>query len=156
MQEEKRETQSDRHKGGLTRLTGSLPWRKSKSHNQLQHGANGDAHSIASSSSSSSSSSDGSGHDMMLDPSTNANPLHGPDEPGDRWHPDIKKKRKDVSKHTFFISNSQIRLKLFARNQVCSFAIRFIQSAVTQFAEANAAMDYCSRKGSSDIALHWW
>lgn len=30
-----------------------------------------------------------------------------------------KKKNKDVSKHTFFVSNSQMRLKLFAKNEVC-------------------------------------
>ncbi|KAJ6584781.1 phospholipase D [Mycena capillaripes] len=60
----------------------------------------------------------------MLDPSTNANPLTpGADQTdADRhWHPDEKKKRKkgveDVSKHTFYIVNSQMRLKLFARNQ---------------------------------------
>ncbi|KAJ6557347.1 phospholipase D [Mycena vulgaris] len=59
----------------------------------------------------------------MLDPSTNANPLAGiTDQPdADRnWHPDEKKKKKrveDVSKHTFYIVNSQMRLKLFARNQ---------------------------------------
>lgn len=29
-----------------------------------------------------------------------------------------KKKNKDVSKHTFFVSNSQMRLKLFAKNEV--------------------------------------
>ncbi|KAJ7254329.1 hypothetical protein B0H12DRAFT_1202294 [Mycena haematopus] len=61
----------------------------------------------------------------MLDPSTNANPLaQTPDEAdADRhWHPDEKEKKKkkrveDVSKHTFYIVNSQMRLKLFARNQ---------------------------------------
>ncbi|KAJ6508950.1 phospholipase D [Mycena sanguinolenta] len=62
----------------------------------------------------------------MLDPSTNANPLsEGPEEADmDRhWHPDEKEKKKkkkgveDVSKHTFYIVNSQMRLKLFARNQ---------------------------------------
>ncbi|KAJ7163385.1 phospholipase D [Mycena filopes] len=59
----------------------------------------------------------------MLDPSTNVNPLaEGPAEAdADRhWHPDEKKKKKrveDVSKHTFYIVNSQMRLKLFARNQ---------------------------------------
>ncbi|KAJ6619535.1 hypothetical protein B0H10DRAFT_2026156 [Mycena sp. CBHHK59/15] len=59
----------------------------------------------------------------MLDPSTNINPLsEASDQPeADRhWHPDEKKKKKkvdDVSKHTFYIVNSQMRLKLFARNQ---------------------------------------
>jgi phospholipase D1/2 len=62
----------------------------------------------------------------MLDPSTNANPLSPGAEEADadrHWHPDEKEKRKkkrveDVSKHTFYIVNSQMRLKLFARNQV--------------------------------------
>ncbi|KAJ7857670.1 phospholipase D [Mycena olivaceomarginata] len=61
----------------------------------------------------------------MLDPSTNANPLSPGAEEADadrHWHPDEKEKRKkkrveDVSKHTFYIVNSQMRLKLFARNQ---------------------------------------
>jgi phospholipase D1/2 len=64
----------------------------------------------------------------MLDPSTNANPLAGGDEHPDEmndtpnWQNDTEKKRKkranDVSKHTFYIENSQTRLKLFARNEV--------------------------------------
>ena len=29
-----------------------------------------------------------------------------------------RRKNKDVSKHTFFVSNSQMRLKLFAKNEV--------------------------------------
>ncbi|KAJ7043969.1 phospholipase D [Mycena alexandri] len=60
----------------------------------------------------------------MLDPSTNVNPLaEGPAEADAErhWHPDEKKKKgkkvEDVSKHTFYIVNSQMRLKLFARNQ---------------------------------------
>ncbi|KAJ7288468.1 phospholipase D [Mycena rebaudengoi] len=59
----------------------------------------------------------------MLDPSTNPNPLSETTEQPDaerHWHPDEKKKKKkveDVSKHRFYIVNSQMRLKLFARNQ---------------------------------------
>ena len=60
-----------------------------------------------------------------LDPSTNTNPLnedaaHAPrstQEGAQR-----KKKRRasgDVSKHTFYIENSQMRLKLYARSEVC-------------------------------------
>jgi phospholipase D1/2 len=58
----------------------------------------------------------------MLDPSTNANPLSGvPEHPGtsstinDKGQ---KKRSSDVSKHTFYIVNSQMRLKLFAHNEV--------------------------------------
>jgi phospholipase D1/2 len=64
----------------------------------------------------------------MLDPSTNPNPLSETTEQPDaerHWHPDEKKKKKkveDVSKHRFYIVNSQMRLKLFARNQVCTTA----------------------------------
>lgn len=62
----------------------------------------------------------------MLDPSTNTNPLaggNGADNRDDQpWQPDTDKKRKkratDVSRHTFYIENSQMRLKLFARNEV--------------------------------------
>jgi phospholipase D1/2 len=62
---------------------------------------------------------------QMLDPSTNTNPLEHPtDDHGKilRAGEDEKKKKKkrtgDVSKHTFYIENSQMRLKLFARNEV--------------------------------------
>ena len=60
----------------------------------------------------------------ILDPSTNTNPLLGPDENHEKnggANKDKKKKRQkqsDVSKHTFYIENSQMRLKLFARNEV--------------------------------------
>ena len=66
----------------------------------------------------------------LLDPSTNTNPLNEettnsprPQEEGSQKN---KKKRRaagEVSKHTFYIENSQMRLKLYARNEVCvSFA----------------------------------
>ncbi|KAI0338902.1 phospholipase D [Trametopsis cervina] len=50
----------------------------------------------------------------MLDPSTNTNPLLAPDDPTKK---DKKKGRGDVSKHTFYIENSQMRLKCYARNE---------------------------------------
>lgn len=56
----------------------------------------------------------------MLDPSTNLNPL-GEDEDINNLILAANKKRGkrvDVSKHTFYIENSQSRLKLFARNEV--------------------------------------
>lgn len=57
----------------------------------------------------------------MLDPSTNTNPLLATDEHHDK-NPsaakDNKKKHGDVSKHTFYIENTQMRLKCFARNEV--------------------------------------
>jgi phospholipase D1/2 len=63
----------------------------------------------------------------MLDPSTNINPLlsaeKGTNEPSDPMpilgENDKKKSQSgDVSKHTFYIENAQMRLKLFAHNEV--------------------------------------
>ncbi|GJE88360.1 phospholipase D1 [Phanerochaete sordida] len=56
----------------------------------------------------------------ILDPSTNTNPLLGPDEHNDKnpsADKDKKKQHGDVSKHTFYVENSQMRLKLYARNE---------------------------------------
>lgn len=59
----------------------------------------------------------------MLDPSTNTNPLYGQDDRIDKNGGTNEGKKKtrhgDVSKHTFYIENSQQRLKLYARNEVC-------------------------------------
>ncbi|KAG5646537.1 hypothetical protein DXG03_003304 [Asterophora parasitica] len=49
----------------------------------------------------------------MLDPSTNVNPIIGGSDPADE-----KNRAEDVSKHTFYVINAQMRLKLFARNEV--------------------------------------
>ena len=56
----------------------------------------------------------------MLDPSTNKNPLkqgvydgHGEDN-----NVTQKKLPYDVSKHTFYVLNSQMRLKISAKNEV--------------------------------------
>ena len=67
----------------------------------------------------------------MLDPSTHANPLepsvsrqdnHNGRAEGKKTNQQGTKKQssKDVSKHTFYIVNSQMRLKLYARNEVGS------------------------------------
>ena len=80
------------------------------------------------SSDSSTSSSEDEGHRLarqitpMLDPSTNTNPLEAPDERsnGDK---NKKKKRGDVSKHTFYVENSQMRLKCYAKNEVRSISL---------------------------------
>lgn len=73
----------------------------------------------------------------MLDPSTHVNPLkssgaaEGRETQADTNDQDKRKKKKrsdDVSKHTFYVENSQMRLKLFARNEVGSsyrVAIRY-------------------------------
>ncbi|KAJ7212251.1 phospholipase D [Mycena pura] len=68
----------------------------------------------------------------MLDPSTNINPLSATTDQADAerpLHPTEKKKKRrveDVSKHTFYIVNSQLRLKLFARNQACRQMMQWI------------------------------
>jgi len=65
----------------------------------------------------------------MLDPSTNTNPLVSgdgqPEQPDteqmrDRNVINLKQKKRasDVSKHTFYVENSQMRLKLVANNEV--------------------------------------
>ena len=67
----------------------------------------------------------------MVDPSTNMDPLRAETFTDDEMNPRLdkegvaresaKKKRrrvKEVSTHTFFIENSQMRLRLFARNTV--------------------------------------
>ncbi|KXN88185.1 Phospholipase D1 [Leucoagaricus sp. SymC.cos] len=59
----------------------------------------------------------------MLDPSTNLNPVVVSEESrpnGDHAGQVVAKRKKnpeDVSKHTFYIVNSQMRLKLFARSE---------------------------------------
>ncbi|TFK52257.1 phospholipase D [Heliocybe sulcata] len=85
--------------------------------------------STTSGSSSSSLSSSSRSQTPILDPSTNTNPLIDPDShdvndnllrpPADPKEAEKRKKRKDneVSKHTFYIENSQMRLKLYPRNE---------------------------------------
>ncbi|KAJ3513571.1 hypothetical protein NLJ89_g2876 [Agrocybe chaxingu] len=85
----------------------------------------------------------------MLDPSTNTNPLqhhdHAEDVRQDHASLDPEKRKKngsssgakkkistDVSKHTFYIVNSQTRLKIIARNEV-GFTALFPFSFLTIF-----------------------
>ncbi|KZT64620.1 phospholipase D [Daedalea quercina L-15889] len=78
-------------------------------------------------SSSSSSSSSSRPVTPMLDPSTNTNPLLGPEDRDEYKHdeqedPNNRKRKSrmranEVSKHTFYIENSQMRLKLYAKNE---------------------------------------
>lgn len=69
----------------------------------------------------------------MLDPSTNIDPMSVPEHTGNSsTDGQVAKKKKspeDVSKHTFYIINSQMRLKLFARNEVCVY-FHFNQSFI--------------------------
>jgi len=53
----------------------------------------------------------------ILDPSTNTNPLLDPDEHQDHSHPQNKRTPHEVSRHTFYIENSQMKLKITAKNK---------------------------------------
>ncbi|KAH9002804.1 phospholipase D [Lactarius hatsudake] len=58
----------------------------------------------------------------MLDPSTNTNPLnedatHAPHPPQGGAQNKKRRMSGDVSKHTFYIENSQMKLKLYARSE---------------------------------------
>jgi phospholipase D1/2 len=61
---------------------------------------------------------------VMLDPSTNKNPLQQGvyDEHGEDVNTTHKKLPNDVSKHTFYILNSQTRLKISAKNEVIALS----------------------------------
>jgi phospholipase D1/2 len=60
----------------------------------------------------------------LLDPSTNADPLNEDETDAPRNQDEAAQRKKtrgasrEVSKHTFYIENSQMRLKLFARSEV--------------------------------------
>lgn len=112
-------------------------------------GGRGRSGSTSSSSSSSSASSDSRAGSPLLDPSTHLNAMAKPkkreleeerqasgdnpdgDAEGDNPNRDVleedwkkekkaqKKKEKDVSKHTFFLVNSQLRVKVSSKNEVC-------------------------------------
>ena len=92
----------------------------------------------------------------ILDPSTNTNPLLDQNE---RNNPNDKKKKKrraDVSKHTFYIENSQMRLKLFARNEVNLLPVR-LQSALSteSYTAPDASVDSRAGEGITGVALYW-
>jgi phospholipase D1/2 len=60
----------------------------------------------------------------LLDPSTNADPLNEDETDAPRNQDEAAQRKKtrrasrEVSKHTFYVENSQMRLKLFARTEV--------------------------------------
>jgi phospholipase D1/2 len=60
---------------------------------------------------------------VMLDPSTNKDPLQKTvhDEHGEDVNTTQKQVPKDVSKHTFYVLNSQMKLKISARNEVIPY-----------------------------------
>lgn len=115
------------HKNGIINAFGTISSRMSKIfHVGQQRPASANEHvagpSLARSPSSSSGSSAPSStlsrvQTPMLDPSTNTNPLRT-QTGGDEEKKKKKRRAGDVSKHTFYIENSQMRLKLYARNEV--------------------------------------
>ncbi|KAG6903142.1 hypothetical protein C0995_004689 [Termitomyces sp. Mi166 len=76
----------------------------------------------------------------MLDPSTNINPLVGKNN---EQLPEGRDHSEDVSKHTFYVTNAQMRLKLFARNK------RQMLQWITAF-EKVAATSHYARKNRFD------
>jgi len=84
----------------------------------------------------------------VFDPSINLNPLvlSGDSQSYNQSRQVAIKKgknRDDVSKHTFYIINSQMKLKLYAKNEVC-LAILFPRLATELLLAPNAPMDYCT------------
>ncbi|EJC97886.1 phospholipase D [Fomitiporia mediterranea MF3/22] len=99
----------------------------------------------------------------MADPSTNVDPMQGDEheyEHGDDQQPDVaeaekqlqqrrskgKKRTKDVSRHTFFVSNSQMRLKLFAKND------RQMQQWITAFEKTANSSHWTGRNRFDSFA----
>ena len=129
------------HKNGIISAFGTISSRMSKifhvGHVNQQRPALVNGHtagsslarlpSSSSSGSSALSSTPSRAQAPMLDPSTNTNPLEcldgtSPVRTQTEGEEEKKKKKKrragDVSKHTFYIENSQMRLKLYVRNEV--------------------------------------
>ena len=65
---------------------------------------------------------------------------------------------KDMSKHTFYISNSQMRLKLYARNEVRRSVLRRSREMEVEVqplrSEANAAIHHSPGEGCTSLPLH--
>lgn len=142
-------------------LIGSIKSKVSKifyvdSH-QRETSAN-DAHAGGDENVSSSSSMVSEPAPPMLDPSTNVNCLvEDPALLSESELANAKKEKEgsaDVSKHTFYIVNAQMRLKLFARNEVRqnSSEIRRYLKTLPLLA-TNVAVDHCAREGQGVITL---
>lgn len=91
----------------------------------------------------------------MLDPSTHVNPLtssgpaEGRETEGETNEQDKRKKKKrsdDVSKHTFYVQNSQMRLKLWARNE------RQMLQWITALEKAAAATPFIAKNRFDSFA----
>jgi phospholipase D1/2 len=91
----------------------------------VHHEHDDDARSDSASSVASGSSALSRVPTAMLDPSTNKDPLQQgvSDKPGEDKNTTQKKVPNDVSKHTFYVLNSQMRLKISAKNEVMPYPI---------------------------------
>ncbi|KAG6850061.1 hypothetical protein H0H93_001611 [Arthromyces matolae] len=79
----------------------------------------------------------------MLDPSTNINPLISKE---DEHPPEGKDYSEDVSKHTFYITNAQMRLRLFARTE------RQMLQWITAFEKVAASSHYTGKNRFDSFA----
>ncbi|KNZ80910.1 hypothetical protein J132_03610 [Termitomyces sp. J132] len=79
----------------------------------------------------------------MLDPSTNVNPLVSKN---DEQLPEGRDHSEDVSKHTFYVTNAQMRLKLFARNE------RQMLQWITAFEKVAATSHYVGKNRFDSFA----
>jgi phospholipase D1/2 len=102
----------------------------------------------------------------ILDPSTNTYPSNDNVPRAPRHQEDEVRRKKertsdDVSRHTFYIENSQMRLKLHARNEVrlCAICLQWrpadkVLKALTCVIASDAAVDCRARESCGDIAFH--
>lgn len=116
---------------------------------------------------SNSSTGSQSDHERVVDPSTNMDALREPTRAEQRNPEDAPEgaegkqaaknhANKDVSKHTFFITNSQMRLKCFAKSEVCTTRItQYVMRVLIHghIPASNATMDYCARKDCEGFPL---
>ena len=99
----------------------------------------------------------------MLNPSTNINPLQRGEFDEHNQENDATPEKNapvpsDVSKHTFYLLNSQTRLKISARNEVIPcpiFIIYFFFSEIIFLLSAsNDAVHYCPREDRGFMSLY--
>jgi phospholipase D1/2 len=150
-------------KGGISRI---FHPHRHRSNSEPGHGAPstivGDQvdDDTSSSSSSSEEEHEHASNAPMLDPSINVNPLI--EERNGIRHvrekPDEKKKKNksgEVSKHTFYIENSQTRLKLYARNEVRFHPVVILELSTFVRLATNASMDSGLREDCGHFTLPW-
>lgn len=88
------------------------------------------------------------------DPSTHVNIMTDKHSQGDaNDDPRDKRKEKDLSHHTFFIENSQMRLKLVARTEVGETSN--VVADADHPTETNGSMDVCLGKNEELFLLVW-